>query len=50
MDSTVTTTVGMGSGLLMVLLMTVVIGGLVGMLARALMPGPNPMSVGMTIL
>jgi len=37
-------------GLLVALLIMVVVGGLVGLIARALMPGPNPMSVGMTIL
>ncbi len=37
-------------GLLVALLITVVVGGLVGLIARALMPGPNPMSMGMTIL
>jgi uncharacterized membrane protein YeaQ/YmgE (transglycosylase-associated protein family) len=37
-------------GLLVALLIMVVVGGLVGLIARALMPGPNPMSMGMTIL
>ncbi len=51
MDTTaVNTAVGGTTGLLMALLIMVVVGGLIGMIARALMPGPNPMSVGMTIL
>jgi len=27
-----------------------VVGGIIGVIARALMPGPNPMGMGMTIL
>ena len=51
MDSTaVGTAAGSAGGLVILLLMIIVLGGLVGMLARAIMPGPNPMSAGMTIL
>ena len=44
------TAVGTTMGIVVVLLMMVAVGGIVGLLARALMPGPNPMSAGMTIL
>jgi uncharacterized membrane protein YeaQ/YmgE (transglycosylase-associated protein family) len=51
MDSAaVGTTAGGIGGLVIMLLIIVVLGGLIGMLARAIMPGPNPMSVGMTVL
>jgi uncharacterized membrane protein YeaQ/YmgE (transglycosylase-associated protein family) len=36
--------------MLIALLIMVIVGGLTGLLARALMPGPNPMGMGMTIL
>jgi uncharacterized membrane protein YeaQ/YmgE (transglycosylase-associated protein family) len=45
-----TTTVGTTQGIIITLLLMIVMGGLIGALARALMPGPNPMSIGMTIL
>lgn len=44
------TAAGTSQGLIITLLEMVVMGGLIGALARALMPGPNPMSIGMTIL
>ena len=39
-----------GTSLVMSLLIMAVAGGIIGVIARALMPGPNPMSIGMTIL
>lgn len=36
--------------LLTTLLIMAVAGGIVGLIARAIMPGANPMSIGMTIL
>jgi len=36
--------------LLLVILSIVIIGGLIGALGRLAIPGPNPMSIGMTIL
>ena len=51
MDSAAVGTASGGIGALVImLLIIVVLGGLIGMVARAIMPGPNPMSVGMTVL
>ena len=36
--------------LLMAIVIMAVAGGIIGVVARALMPGPNPMGMGMTIL
>ena len=38
------------TSLLTSLLIMAVAGGIIGVIARAIMPGPNPMSMGMTIL
>lgn len=38
------------TSLLTALLIMAVAGGIIGVIARAIMPGPNPMSIGMTIL
>jgi len=41
---------GTTMGVLQALLIMAVAGGIIGVIARALMPGPNPMSMLMTIL
>jgi uncharacterized membrane protein YeaQ/YmgE (transglycosylase-associated protein family) len=42
--------VGVGIGLGLFLLIVAVMGAIIGLIARAVMPGPNPMSIGMTIV
>lgn len=39
-----------GSGGLLGLLYMAIAGGIIGVIARALMPGPNPMGMGLTIV
>ena len=43
-------TLSTGGGILLLLLMMVVSGLIIGALARWIMPGPDPMSIGKTIL
>jgi len=39
-----------GTGLVTALIIMAIAGGIIGIIARALMPGPNPMGMGMTII
>jgi uncharacterized membrane protein YeaQ/YmgE (transglycosylase-associated protein family) len=39
-----------GMSLLTLLIIWAIAGGIIGIIARALMPGPNPMGMGMTII
>jgi|RhiMethySRZTD1v2_1073278.scaffolds.fasta_scaffold2803787_1 uncharacterized membrane protein YeaQ/YmgE (transglycosylase-associated protein family) len=39
-----------GTGLVTSLIIMAIAGGIIGIIARALMPGPNPMGMGMTII
>ena len=39
-----------GMGLVTALIIMAIAGGIIGIIARALMPGPNPMGMGMTII
>jgi uncharacterized membrane protein YeaQ/YmgE (transglycosylase-associated protein family) len=39
-----------GMGLLTLIIVWAIAGGIIGLIARALMPGPNPMGMGMTIV
>jgi len=39
-----------GMSLVTMLIIMAIAGGIIGIIARALMPGPNPMGMGMTIV
>lgn len=39
-----------GMSLLTLIIIWAIAGGIIGIIARALMPGPNPMGMGMTIV
>lgn len=39
-----------GMSLVTALIIMAIAGGIIGIIARALMPGPNPMGMGMTII
>ena len=39
-----------GMSLLTLIIVWAIAGGIIGIIARALMPGPNPMGMGMTIV
>ena len=39
-----------GMSLVTMLIVMAIAGGIIGVVARALMPGPNPMGMGMTII